>query len=663
MIRFLQTPGPVKKIVLGGLLTIICAAMAITLIPGGLGSDVVGLGGPGQGVVASVAGEPVTTLDVQREARQMLRQQFPRGGEQTAMLLPYFSERAAQNLISKQVLIAEAQRMGLRATPEEVRDELQHGRYANTFFPGGNFVGQIQYENMLQNADLSVPIFEQIVKNDILLDKLRNLVTGSTMVTDAEVRQEFEKQGTKVKFEYAVLRKDDLQKQIQPSEAELKAFYERNKATYNNSIPEKRKVQYVLVDTAKILSDIPVTKEDLQGFYDQHRDDYRVPEQVSVSHILIKTPLPGPDGKVDAKGTEDARKKAEDVLKQLKAGGNFADLARKYSEDPGSGKNGGSLGWIGRGRTVPEFEKTAFSLAKGSTSDLVQSSYGFHIIRVDDKQAAHVKTLDEVKDQIEESIKQQKAAQAAANQVNALLGQARTVGLEKAAAAKGLQVISTDFVSRTDTLPGIGNSPQFTSAVFGQAEKAPPDQVQLPQGYAVFEVLAIKPPATPTFEEIRSRVESEFKNERVAALLSQKTQELSDRAKAAHDLKKAAKEAGAVMKSSDFVLPDGQVPDIGSMTGPAAAAFTMKPGEISGPITNGNTGVVLQISDKQEPTPQDFEARKDQIRDLLTQNKEQEMFGLFVTNLRTQMEKSGKIKINKDEMKNLTRSQAGEQGE
>jgi peptidyl-prolyl cis-trans isomerase D len=663
MIRFLQTPGPVKKIVLGGLLTIICAAMAITLIPGGLGSDVVGLGGPGQGVVASVAGEPVTTLDVQREARQMLRQQFPRGGEQTAMLLPYFSERAAQNLISKQVLIAEAQRMGLRATPEEVRDELQHGRYANTFFPGGNFVGQLQYENILQNADLSVPVFEQIVKNDILLDKLRNLVTGSTMVSDAEVRQEFEKQGTKVKFEYAVLRKDDLQKQIQPSDAELKAFYDRNKATYNNSIPEKRKVQYVLVDTAKILSEIPVTKEDLQGFYDQHRDDYRVPEQVSVSHILIKTPLPGPDGKVDAKGTEDARKKAEDVLKRLKAGGNFADLAKKYSEDPGSGKNGGSLGWIGRGRTVPDFEKTAFSLAKGSTSDLVQSSYGFHIIRVDDKQAAHVKTLDEVKDQIEESIKQQKAAQVAANQVNALLGQARTVGLEKAAAPKGLQVISTDFVTRTDTLPGIGNSPQFASAVFGQAEKAPPDQVQLPQGYAVFEVLAIKPPATPTFEEIRSRVESEFKNERVAALLSQKTQELADRAKAAHDLKKAAKEAGAVMKSSDFVLPDGQVPDIGSMTGPAAAAFTMKPGEISGPITNGNTGVVLEISDKKEPTPQDFEARKDQIRDLLTQNKEQEMFGLFVTNLRTQMEKSGKIKINKDEMKNLTRSQAGEQGE
>ena len=663
MIRFLQTPGPVKKIVLGGLLTVICAAMAITLIPGGLGSDVIGIGTPGQGVLANVAGEPVTSLEVQREARQMLRQQFPRGGEQATMLLPLFAERAAQNLISKQVLIAEAQRMGLRATPEEVRDELQHGRYAASFFPGGNFVGQQQYENMLQNADLSVPVFEQIVKNDILLDKLRNLVTGSTAVTEAEVRQEFEKENTKVKFEYAVLRKDDLLKQIQPTEAELKVYYERNKATYNNSIPEKRKVRYVVVDTAKILAETPVSREDLQAYYDQHRDDYRVPEQVNVSHILIKTPLPGPDGKVDPKGVEEARKKAEDVLKQLKAGGNFADLAKKYSEDPGSGKNGGSLGWIGRGRTVPEFEKVAFSLAKGSTSDLVQSSYGFHIIRLDDKQPAHVRTLDEVKDQIEDSIKQQKAAQAAANQVNALLGQARTVGLEKAAAAKGLSLVNTDFVGRDDSLPGIGSSPQFMSAVFGEADKAPPDQVQLPQGYAVFEVVAIKPPATPTFDEIRSRVESEFKNERVAALLSQKTQELADRAKAEHDLKKAAKEAGAAMKTSDFVLPDSQVPDIGSMTGGAAVAFTLKTGEISGPINNGNTGVVLQISDRQEPTAQDFDAKKDQVRDALTQNKQQEMFILFLTNLRAQMEKSGKIKINQDEMKNLTRSQAGEQGE
>jgi peptidyl-prolyl cis-trans isomerase D len=662
MIRFLQTPGPTKKIVLGGLLLIICAAMVITLVPGGIG-DSIGLGGPGQGVVAKVAGEPVTAVAVQQEARQMLRQQFPRGGAQTDMLLPYFAERAAQTLISRKALVAEAQRMGLRVTNEEAGDELQHGQYAATFFPGGKFVGQQQYENILRGADLTVPMFEQGLKDQILLDKLRNLITGSALVSDGDVRREFDKQNTKVKFEYAVLRKDDLLKQIKPSDAELKAFYDRNKANYNNANPEKRKVRYVVLENSKIESGITVSREDLQSFYDQHREDYRVPEQVNVSHILIKTPLPGSDGKVDPKGTEEARKKAEDVLKQLKAGGNFAELAKKYSEDPGSGKNGGSLGWIGKGRTVPEFEQAAFSLAKGATSGLVQSSYGFHIIRLDDKQSAHLKTLDEVKDQIEGSIKQQKAAQAATNQVNAMLAQARSGGLDKAAAAKGLNVINTDFVSRTDNLPGIGTSPQFMSAVFGAADKAPADQVQVEPGYAVFEVLAVKPATTPTFEEIRSRVQDEFKNERVAALLGQKTQELADRAKADHDLKKAAKEAGATVKTSDLVLPDGQVPDIGSMSGGASVAFTLKPGEISGPITNGTTGVVLSVLDRQQPPPQDFDAKRDQVRDALVQQKQLEMFNLFVTNLRTQMEKAGKIQINAEEMKGLTKAVPGEQGE
>ncbi|PYX05992.1 MAG: hypothetical protein DMG85_14210 [Acidobacteria bacterium] len=375
MIRFLQTPGPMKKIVLGGLLLIICAAMVITLVPGGVGSAF-GFGAPPRGVVARVGGEDVTTLEVQREARQMLRQQMPKAGAQAAMLLPFFASRAADNLINRKVLLVEAERLGLRVNDEELRDELQHGRYAQVFFPDGKFIGQDEYEARLRQADISVPEFEQEVKSEILFDKLRNLVTASAAVTDAEVRKEFERRNTKVKFDYAVLRKDDLLKSIHPSDTELKAFYERNKATYNNSIPEKRKLRYVVLETAKVEAQTQVTPDDLQAYYDQHRDEFRVPEQVNVRHILIKTPLPGPDGKVDTKGAEEARKKAEDVLKQIKAGGNFAELAKKYSEDPGSAKNGGSLGWIGKGRTVPEFEKAAFSLPKGGTSDLVQSSYG-----------------------------------------------------------------------------------------------------------------------------------------------------------------------------------------------------------------------------------------------------------------------------------------------
>jgi peptidyl-prolyl cis-trans isomerase D len=170
----------------------------------------------------------------------------------------------------------------------------------------------------------------------------------------------------------------------------------------------------------------------------------------------------------------------------------------------------------------------------------------------------------------------------------------------------------------------------------------------------------VKPPATPTFEEIRSRVEQEFKNERSSQLLTQKTQELSDRAKADHDLKKAAKELGATYKSSDLVLPDGQVPDIGSMSGSAAVAFTLKPGDISGPINSGENGAVLKITERQAPTEQDFAAKKDQIRDSLLQRKQNEVFSLYLETLRQTMEKSGKIKINQAELQSLTKSRTEE---
>src|SRR5689334_15405327 len=249
MIRFLQTPGPIKKIVLSGILLVFCGAMVITRIPGGLGTDL-GVGSPSAGVVANVGGEQVTRDEVQREAQGMLRQQFPKGSPMSGQLLPFFAGQAAQQLINQKGLVNEAKRMGLRATNDDVLDELQHGRFSATFFPNGKFIGQAQYEALLQNAELSVPQFEEGLKQDILVTKLRDLITGPASVTDADLRQEFEKKYTKVKFQYAVISEADLRKGIHPSEAELKAFYERNKATYNNSIPEQRKIAYTMLDTA-----------------------------------------------------------------------------------------------------------------------------------------------------------------------------------------------------------------------------------------------------------------------------------------------------------------------------------------------------------------------------------------------------------------------------
>lgn len=661
MIRFLQTPGPTKKIILSSLLLIICGGMVITLIPGGLGSDL--MGQPPKGVIAKVDGQDITTVQVQERARLMAQQRLgPQAQSMMGQLMPLFVQQAVESLIAGKAIVAEAERMGLQATDADVRDELEHGRYGATLFPGGKFIGQEAYEGLLTQNNLTVATFEQGVKDDILQQKLVTIVAGSAVVSPSDVKQEFIKKNTKIKFEYAVLSQDDIRKGLHPTEDELKAFYERNKATYNNTIPEKRKIEYVMLDKARLLSQVQVAPEDLRNYYNEHQDQYRVPEEVKVSHILIKTLAAGPDGKVDDKAVAESQKKAEDILKQLKGGAKFEDLAKKYSEDPGSGKQGGELGWIGRGRTVPEFEKAAFSLPIGQLSDPVKSSYGFHIIRVEDKHQPHLKTLDEVKNEIEPLVRQNKVGRLIETAGNTLLDKARSQGIEKAAAAQGWTPVTTDFVGRTDALPGIGVTPPFMDAVFSAKEKAAPDLAQLSQGAVVFQVLFIHPPATPTFEEVRQKVEDQFKNERASILLAQKNQELSDRAKSEHDLKRAAKELGATLKTSEFVLPNGQVPDIGSLTGQASVAFNMKPGEISGPITAGTNGVVLQLLEKQEPTDQEFAAQKDQVRDELRRQKQENLFGLFLSNLRAQMEKSGKIKINQQEMKTLTQGRGGEEG-
>jgi len=660
MIRVLQNAGPTVKIVLGSLLVIICASMVITLVPGGFGSSL-GIGGPARGVVAQIGDEQVTVLEVQREARAMIQQQFPKGGPQVAMLLPFFAGQAAERLINEKALVAEAHRFGLRVSDDELRDELQHGQLAATLFPAGKFIGDDEYQSFVQRNNLTIPQFEELEKDFILVRKMRALVSTSAYVGEPEVRDEFERRNAKVKFEYGVLTQADILKGIHPADPELKAYFERNKANPSYAIPEKRQIKYAVVDSAKLAAATQVTDQDLQAYYDQHRDEYRLAEQVKVRHLLFKTPLLAPGAKEDEQAVAGVRAKAEGVLKELKAGGDFAKLAEKYSEDPASNKSGGELGWLGRGRAgVPEFDKVAFSLAKGQTSDLIKSIYGFQIINVEDKQEAHVKLLAEVKPQIEEQVKEQKVARATEGAANALLGQARTDGLDKAAAARGFHVVATDFFARTDSLPGMDTNPQFVDTVFNEQEKAPPDVVQIPQGYVVFALLGVRPPATPTFEEVRSKLEAEFKNERAGILLQQKTQELSDRAKAEHDLKKAAKELGASVKTSDFVLPDGQVPDVGAMSGAANVIFNLKAGEISGPINSGTNGVVAHLLEKQQPTDQEFAQKKDEIRQGLLQGKQQELFGLFISNLRKDMEKSKKIQINQEEMKNLTRRGAEE---
>ncbi|HVH89355.1 MAG TPA: peptidyl-prolyl cis-trans isomerase [Terriglobales bacterium] len=642
MIKFLQTPTKAKKIVLGALLTVVAVMMVITLIPGifeGL------TGTAGRGVYARVAGHDVSSADVDRQAQQMARQQ-----RLPAEFVQFVRAQAANQLITKYALIAEARRIGLHATDDEVRDFLHQGQFGQVLFPGGNFVGQQNYENFVtEQFRMSVADFENLVKDQLLIQKLIAIVQGPITVPESEVKDDYIKQNRKVKFAYAVLTQDEIAKQVKVTDTELKAYYDKHKQEYVNSIPEKRKARYIVINGSSIPG-VSVSDDEVRQYYNQRTDQYKVPERVHVRHILIKTPTPGPDGKVDQKAADAAKAKAEDLLKQIHSGANFGELAKKNSDDPGSAKQGGELPAFQHGAMVPEFEQAAFALqTKGQLSGLVKSTYGYHIIQLIDKQPAHTKPLEEVKADILPILKQQKESKAADELARTLEAQAKTQGLDKAAVAHNLKVQTSDYFSNTDSLPGIGQAPDFMQVAFSTKPKSPPVLAHIPNGYALLEVTDDQAAKTPTFEEAKQRVETAFRNEQAQSLLERKTREMAERAKALHDLKKAATEAGAQYKTSDFVTQQGQVPDLGSMNGPASVAFTLTKNQISGPINSERNGVVLQVLDQQEPSTEEFAKNKDAARERTLEQKRGQTFQLYATNLVEKMEKDGRIKLNPQE--------------
>ena len=281
----------------------------------------------------------------------------------------------------------------------------------------------------------------------------------------------------------------------------------------------------------------------------------------------------------------------------------------------------------------------------------MQTTYGFHIIQTEEKDVAHQKTLAEVKAEIEPLVKQQKVAAEIEKMASTAETEARTQSVDKSAAKYGVQVIESNPVARADSLPGVGASPELMTAIFTANAKSGEQASHFAQGYVIFEVQKIVPPQTPEFEAIKDKVAKDFKEAQSNILIAKKVQELADRAHAQHDLRKAAKEVGATVKTSDLVGHTSQVPEIGSLSGAASEAFNLKQGEISGPLNLGRAWAVIAVTEHQEPALGDeFAKSKDTLREQLVGQKRQEAMELFISNLHARLEKEGKLKMNKTEM-------------
>lgn len=647
MIRLLQKDTRVVKALFAIIIGAACLSMVVYLVPGlydgvvGDGSDVyASVHTPG--VMGRLFGDSdqIKTTDVARMTERLMQQsQYP------AFYRPFVEQQAQQLAVAMAVEVQEAHRLRLDMTDNDVREFLKNGQIGTYLFPNGQFIGQDKYREFVQNV-MQLPSteeFERQVKQDLERERLREYVTAGVTISDNSVREEYRKQGTKVKIDYVTLSGEDVTKDIAVTDSEVKNFWDKNQARYANAAPETRKFAYVVMTPDNLPGGRPqVTDADIQGYYNGHKDQYKVEDQVKVRHILIMVPQ-GADAKADAA----AKAKAQDILNKVKAGGDFAELAKQFSEDTGSKASGGDLGWVKKnGQMVPEFETAALGLAKGQTSGLVKTQFGYHILHADDRQSAHVKSMDEVKDEIRPLVLQQKLGNAQQQMMQAVAQEAAKNGLASAAAAHHLTVQTTDFVPAAAPVNGVPDSSAVLAAAF-QAKKGEVKSTTTGEATVVLQLQDIKPAHAPTFEEWKQTVANDYKNEQIPAMMQQRLTRLSELAKQKGSLKAAASELKMDVKSSDLLGREGNAAGLGLMSGPGAVAFTLAQGGVSAPINTGRSGAVLQVMEKQEPSAEDIAQNMTKTRDSLLQKKRDEVFGVYMGTVLDRYKAKGGIRYSR----------------
>ena len=621
------------RIFLGVVVLVLGGSMLLYLVP-----QTPGTGEAATDSVAKVGDQSVTLGEVRQQLAQIeQRNQVPKPLESL------YARQILNQLVYEKELEYEAKRLGITVSDQERADRIK--QYVPGAFVNGTFVGMDRYAAEVQaRFQLTVSVFEELIRQGLLEEKFRKRVTDGISVGPGELQDEFRYKNEKIKLSYAVIKPEELAAKITPSDAEIKAAYEKNRSRYQ--VPEKRVVRYGLLDTNQLRRNVQVSDDQLKVQYQNNIQQYQVPNRVHAEHILFMTV-----GKTDAE-VDEIKKNAEDVLKQAKKGGKFEDLAKKYSEDPGSKEKGGDLGWITQGQTVPEFEKTAFGLDKGQISELVKTQYGFHIIKVLDKETARTKTFDEVKDSLRAPMQLQQADQQAADAADRLakaIRQSNKVSLDDLAKQYQLTVSQTRPISPTDPVLELGNSKEVKDAIFRLRQNELSLPIRTDRGYVVLSVQQISPAHQGSLEEVHEQVVNELKQEEANKLAKTKADDLAKRAKVGEKFESAAKALGLEAKTSELISRNDSIS--GAASGKQLGeAFQMKPGDVGTPMNLGANWMVYRVEAKDEPNPNDFEKQKKSLAEQLLQSKRGVAYEAFKTALDNRLKQEGKVKLTTDKM-------------
>jgi peptidyl-prolyl cis-trans isomerase D len=453
-------------------------------------------------------------------------------------------------------------------------------------------------------------------------------------VPPADVEKEFRKRTEQVKLEYVLVDEARFRPTVTATEDEIKARFEEKKADYG--VPEKRVASYVLVDPDALQSRITVTDADLQSYYKDHGEDYRQEAQACASHILVK--VKGPDAPPDAEGhpEAEARARAEQILAQVKAGGDFTQIAKASSEDKGSADRGGDLGCFTHGQMVTEFSNAAFGLEPGQTSDLVRSTLGYHIIRLASRQDEVLPQLTQVKDTVRQALLRQRAAAMASEKAQAVAtALAKGRSLDDAAKAEGLQVQKSVAFARGESPMPL--SPPVVARAFemkaGETEKEPFSAGRA--GFVFISLAEVQPPRVPELKEVADKVKADV----LAAAAREKARALAVEIREAAlsaGLEKAATARGLVRKETPGQVGHGQpLGDLGSSAALEEAAYGLPEKTISEPVRAPAGWALLRVIEKKAFDPAAFEKQRAPLAASLRRERKQELFQAYMSQARS----------------------------
>ncbi len=621
-------------------LGLVCLAFIIFYIPDFLRSSVTDAAA-GE-TVARVEGREITASEFRRQYQAQLQAyRSAYGGQMSEQLLKQLGveQQILQQMVDERAALAEAARLGIAASDEEVRRRILS---YPAFQENGTFIGEQRYVQLLrmQRLPLTPADFEESIRKQLVVEKLRSSLTEWLSVADNDLEQEYRRRNDKMKLAVVTLTADSFRGQVTATDADVASYFDAHKDEFK--IPEKRKIRYLLVDIDALKAKVVVPAADVERAYNNSIEQYSSPEQVRASHILLKT-----EGKDDAT----VKAKAEQLLKQVKARADFADLAKKNSEDEASAKNGGDLDYFGRGRMVPEFDQAAFSMQPGQISDLVKTQYGYHIIKLTDKKVATTRPLAEVRQQIQDQLAYERAQAQAADLAQALEKEvSKPADLDRVAKDKGLTVQESGFFARDEPILGLGPSPEAASKAFEMKQGDVNGPVRASRGFVFETMVAKQDPYVPKLDEVKDRVRDEAVKQKAKDLSKQKAADLAAKLKASGDFEKAAKAAGFDAKTTDLITRDAPIPDVGVTPAISDAAFKLAVGSVSDPIATDNGTAIVKVIEKQETSASDWANAKDRFREELLTDRRNRFFGAYMVKAKQKM----KIEVNRESLQRAT---------